>query len=221
MLSSKLKQGDMITAQQDDSSPFLCPAELTAKVALCIAKLPSAMAHAADATRHALAASAVHVVKALCVPSRRVVHAADVTGREVERALLDKARKHPNISIMECHAAVDLVIGEVEGRQQCLGLDVLDIKATGMQRIVAPVTLLASGGAGDPSFSDTPSPSLSTLPVAGLAGNALPLSLCCPVMSTANSLPGCAGHQGKGQAAHCCIYGPSGFCLDRQPSMCL
>lgn len=76
------------------------------------------------------------------------MHAADVTGREVERALLDKARKHPNISIMECHAAVDLVIGEVEGQRHCLGLDVLDIKATGMQRIVAPVTLLASGGAG-------------------------------------------------------------------------
>ena len=80
--------------------------------------------------------------------NRRVVHAADVTGREVERALLKTARDHPNIRIMECHAAVDLVMGEVGGRRQCLGLDVLDIRAGAMQRVVAPVTLLASGGAG-------------------------------------------------------------------------
>ncbi len=91
---------------------------------------------------------------------RRVVHAADVTGREVERALLAKAREHPNISILECHAAVDLVMGEVEGQRQCLGLDVLDIKARAMQRVVSPVTLLASGGLGESPPPPPPPPFL-------------------------------------------------------------
>ena len=79
---------------------------------------------------------------------RRVVHAADLTGKEVERALLAAARSHPNISILEHHAAVDLVCDRVGGAKHCLGLDVLDTRSYQMQRLVAPVTMLASGGAG-------------------------------------------------------------------------
>ena len=80
---------------------------------------------------------------------RRVVHAADLTGKEVERALLAGARAHPNITIMEHHVGVDLVCDNVAGAKHCLGLDVLDSRSHSMQRLVAPVTMLASGGAGD------------------------------------------------------------------------
>ncbi len=80
---------------------------------------------------------------------RRVVHAADLTGKEVERALLSGARAHPNITIMEHHVAVDLVCDEVAGAKHCLGVDVLDTRSHQMQRLVAPVTMLASGGAGE------------------------------------------------------------------------
>jgi len=92
---------------------------------------------------------------------RRIVHAADVTGREIERALLANARSHPNITFHEHHLAVDLVLAEVGGAQQCLGVDVLDQKAGNMARFVAPVTMLATGGAGQ-VYPYTTNPGVTT-----------------------------------------------------------
>lgn len=92
---------------------------------------------------------------------RRVVHAADATGAEVSRALLAAASAHSNIRFFESHQAVDFVMDEVDGRQQCLGVDVLDTAATAMTRFLAPVTLLATGGAGQ-VFPATTNPSVVT-----------------------------------------------------------
>ena len=44
---------------------------------------------------------------------RRIVHAADVTGREIERALLEAASANCNIEFFEHHSALDLVMSEV------------------------------------------------------------------------------------------------------------
>lgn len=44
---------------------------------------------------------------------RRIVHAADMTGREIERALLEAVRKDPNIFMFEHHFAVDLLTSQV------------------------------------------------------------------------------------------------------------
>ncbi len=79
---------------------------------------------------------------------RRIVHAADLTGREVERALLAAARDNPNITFFEHHLGVDLVIGEANGVPHCFGVDVLDQSANTMIRCIAPVTMLATGGGG-------------------------------------------------------------------------
>ncbi|MGB8168498.1 MAG: FAD-dependent oxidoreductase, partial [Chthoniobacteraceae bacterium] len=38
---------------------------------------------------------------------RRILHARDVTGREIERALLDSVAAHPNITVLENHMGVD------------------------------------------------------------------------------------------------------------------
>ena len=41
---------------------------------------------------------------------RRIIHAKDFTGREVERALLAQVDQNPNITLLENHIAVDLLI---------------------------------------------------------------------------------------------------------------
>ncbi len=40
---------------------------------------------------------------------RRVIHAADATGQAVQLTLSEKARAHPNITVLEHHVAIDLI----------------------------------------------------------------------------------------------------------------
>jgi L-aspartate oxidase len=82
---------------------------------------------------------------------RRILHAKDITGREIERALLAAVAGRPNIAIFENHLAIDLIpshkLGQA-GENRCLGAYVLD-KSTGhVETFAAPVTLLATGGCG-------------------------------------------------------------------------
>ena len=56
---------------------------------------------------------ALHLTREGGHSARRIVHAADATGREIERALLDAARARSNISFFEHHLATDLVLAEV------------------------------------------------------------------------------------------------------------
>lgn len=82
---------------------------------------------------------------------RRILHAKDVTGREIERALLAAVAAQPNIQIFENYFSIDLIttqkLGYVE-QNRCLGAYVL-IKGTGkVETFVAPVVVLATGGCG-------------------------------------------------------------------------
>ncbi len=82
---------------------------------------------------------------------RRILHAKDVTGREIERALLAAVAAQPNIQIFENHFTIDLIttqkLGYV-GTNRCLGAYVL-IKSTGqVETYVSPVVVLATGGCG-------------------------------------------------------------------------
>jgi L-aspartate oxidase len=82
---------------------------------------------------------------------RRILHAKDVTGREIERALLDAVSRQPNIEIFENHIAIDLITGQklgYVGENRCLGAYVFDKKANQVRTFAAPVTLLATGGCG-------------------------------------------------------------------------
>ena len=92
---------------------------------------------------------------------RRVLHATDITGREIERSLLNAVAKQPNIRIYEDHHAIDLITDvklEALGNRQsavgnrqsnrCLGAYVLDKRGNRVLTIAAKVTLLATGGAG-------------------------------------------------------------------------
>lgn len=81
---------------------------------------------------------------------RRIVHAKDFTGREVERALLAAVEEDPRIRLLENHFALDLWIARdpASGRSRCWGATFLD-PATGEARAVrARRTLLCTGGSG-------------------------------------------------------------------------
>lgn len=82
---------------------------------------------------------------------RRVLHAKDATGREIERALLDAIARQPNITVLENHFAVDLIttqkLGYV-GANRCLGIYVLDKASGQVETFAAPVIVLATGGCG-------------------------------------------------------------------------
>src|ERR1041385_8159558 len=77
---------------------------------------------------------------------RRILHAKDVTGREIERALLAAIAAQPNIEIFENHFAIDLITSQklgYVGGNRCLGVYVLDKTSGEVATFVAPVTLLA------------------------------------------------------------------------------
>ena len=82
---------------------------------------------------------------------RRILHAKDVTGREIERALLDAVSRQPNIQIFENHIAIDLITSQklgYVGENRCLGAYVFDKRANHVWTFASPVTLLATGGCG-------------------------------------------------------------------------
>ena len=82
---------------------------------------------------------------------RRVLHHRDATGREIERALLLRARAHPNITLLENHCAVDLLTSAragLPGPPRVLGAYVLDAESGAVERFRARITFLATGGAG-------------------------------------------------------------------------
>ena len=82
---------------------------------------------------------------------RRILHAKDVTGREIEHALLAAIAAQPQIRIFEDHVAIDLITSQklgYVGENRCLGAHVLDKKRQRVETFTAPVTLLATGGCG-------------------------------------------------------------------------
>jgi L-aspartate oxidase len=81
--------------------------------------------------------------------ARRIIHAGDVTGREIQRTLADAVRQHPNIRVLDWHMAVDLItLSKFGGPDYCAGAYVLDENAGTIQTVLARATVLATGGAG-------------------------------------------------------------------------
>ena len=87
----------------------------------------------------------------------RIVHAQDMTGKEVERVLLSMAEEHANISIFENHIAIDLIVEcqllkrgllTTQRQERCWGAYVLDIEGNRILTFLARDTLLCTGGAG-------------------------------------------------------------------------
>lgn len=81
--------------------------------------------------------------------ARRIVHAGDMTGREVERTLVAAIARHANIRVLEEHMAVDLItLADYGGPETCAGAYVLDVEQGKVVTVLARSTILATGGAG-------------------------------------------------------------------------
>ncbi|MEQ1559765.1 MAG: L-aspartate oxidase [Methyloglobulus sp.] len=80
---------------------------------------------------------------------RRVVHAADATGRAVSLSLIDRAREHSNIDLFENHNVVELITAPSlgEANKKAVGVYVLDSQKQHVKTLSARVIVLATGGA--------------------------------------------------------------------------
>jgi L-aspartate oxidase len=82
---------------------------------------------------------------------RRVLHAGDITGREIERTLLARAMARPTIRVLEHCMVIDLITTgwlRRQGPNRCLGCYALDTQTNEIFAARAPVTVLATGGGG-------------------------------------------------------------------------
>ncbi len=91
----------------------------------------------------------------------RVVHAADLTGQEIERALLHAVLSHPNTTLLNHHVGIDLIVRSAGRSRCCLGAHVFDRLGLKLKRILSPVTVLATGGAGQ-VYRYTTNPDIAT-----------------------------------------------------------
>jgi len=158
----------------------------------------------------ALAPSSFHLTREGGHSARRVVHAADATGAEVQRALEAAVAADPRITIYEHVTGLDLVLGEApllssphapspSPRRPCLGADALHTPTGTPVRFVAGATILATGGAGA-AFPLTTNPAVATgdgLAMAARAGARLadmefvqfhPTAFCPPPLPPADAL---------------------------------
>jgi len=81
---------------------------------------------------------------------RRVIHAKDATGREVETTLEENVRQLPNVQIFEHHIAIDLITSEklrTNKSSRCFGAYALDIKEKKVETFGARAVILSTGGA--------------------------------------------------------------------------
>jgi len=100
----------------------------------------------------------------------RIVHAQDMTGRELVRALLEHVKAHPNITIFTEHIAIDLItystrlqrgVVTTSHQELCCGAYVLDRRADQVATFRSQITLIAAGGAGK-AYLYTSNPDVAT-----------------------------------------------------------
>lgn len=99
----------------------------------------------------------------------RVLHYKDITGWEIERALLAQVEQTPNITIEAHHFVIDLItqhhLGRIVTRVtpdiRCYGVYVLNLKSKQIEKIISKITLLATGGFGQ-AYRQTTNPTIAT-----------------------------------------------------------
>ncbi|MBE7559078.1 L-aspartate oxidase [bacterium] len=99
---------------------------------------------------------------------RRIVHAHDMTGRQVEEALLAELRRRRNVTILEHCYVVDLEVGETPDGRQCTGLWYYDPGGPCLRFHPARAVLVATGGLGQ-VYLHTTNPAIATGDGIGMA----------------------------------------------------
>ncbi len=94
---------------------------------------------------------------------RRIIHAADATGRAVQQTLIAKVLAHPNVTLLENHLSVDLITSRQLGQagKRCFGVYALNCQTDEVLAIPARNTILATGGTGK-VYRYTTNPDTST-----------------------------------------------------------
>lgn len=108
----------------------------------------------------------------------RVVHHKDITGYEIERALLAVIEKSPNIQLLPHHYVIDLITEHhLENETfdsenlNCFGAYVLDVGSGKVKKFTSKITLMATGGCGH-VYKNTTNPVIATGDGIGLAHRA-------------------------------------------------
>lgn len=99
----------------------------------------------------------------------RVLHHKDVTGAEIETTLLEEAQSLPNITFFTHHFVIDIItqhhLGRIVTRHtpdiDCYGVYVLDKESNSIETVLARITVMASGGAGQ-VYKNTTNPLIAT-----------------------------------------------------------
>lgn len=97
----------------------------------------------------------------------RIVHAKDLTGRAIERALLEKITNSKRIKIFEHHTAVELITehhfssSRLSTKPTCFGVYVFDEKSKLVEKILSDITVICSGGIGQ-VYLHTTNPEIAT-----------------------------------------------------------
>lgn len=99
----------------------------------------------------------------------RVLHHKDVTGMEIERALLEQVHRQPNIELITHCFVLDLItqhhLGYLVTKSTtditCFGVYVLNQASGKIEKILSRITLMASGGIGQ-AYRTTTNPPIAT-----------------------------------------------------------
>ena len=99
----------------------------------------------------------------------RILHHKDNTGFEIQRALSERVRNHPNIELLENYFSIDLItlhhLGEEVTRQRkditCYGVYALNKKTGRIETLLAKTTMIATGGMGN-IYQTTTNPTFAT-----------------------------------------------------------
>jgi L-aspartate oxidase len=100
---------------------------------------------------------------------KRILHHKDITGFEIERALLQQIHAHKNISVFDHYYAIDIItqhhLGEIVTSESpditCYGAYILNTKNGAIDLMLSKVTVMATGGIGH-VYATTTNPTIAT-----------------------------------------------------------